>query len=226
MKRNRLFFTGTIAVAVMALVSALPAAERDGQQMSINLWGSGLTSVRGHFNPTAKTLDVVENGPSLGLSWQYFPLRSVGVQVGYELGWMNFEKRYRSEAGKTPAFVVHQITLAGLYNFSELVGSNARVRPLVSAGVGLYPFRITEDGITGEAQMLPNGHRFQKSSLGLNAGAGVEVLATNRASVFGGARYHLLFSRDNDRFGAESNFGDQGLLSFGIGLSYHFPIGM
>lgn len=216
--------TITLLTAVMFLggASALRAMELQQQRMNLNLWGNGITSAHGHFGQGTKTVDVLQNGASFGLAWQYFPLRSIGIQVAYEFGAMNFEKGYRVEAGKTPAFEVHQITVSGIYNFADLISS--RIRPFVSAGIGLYPFRVTADGISGDTEKLANGNKFDKTSFGLNGGVGVEVLATNHLSAFGGLRYHYLFAKDDNKFGANANFGDQALLSLGLGLSYHFPM--
>jgi opacity protein-like surface antigen len=110
--------------------------------------------------------------------------------------------------------------LAGIYNFANLMSSRAPVRPYVSAGVGIYPFRLTEDGITGSALRLNNGNKFEKTSLGLNSGIGIEILPAKRLSLNSGVRYHYLFAKDNGKFGDDSNFGDQRNLSVGIGLSY------
>jgi opacity protein-like surface antigen len=218
MKRSILFLTA--AMVLMGFFSALQAGPRSEQKMNLKLWGGGITSVRGDFAPGLKTDEVVKDGQSFGLAWQYFPLRSLGIQAGYELGWMRFDKSHRLEPDKSPAFAIHQITLAGVYNFANLADSRARIRPYLSAGAGIYPFRFTEDGITGKAQTLPNGKKFAKTSFGLNGGAGIEVLPMNRLSINGGARYHYLFAKDNDKFGTDSNFGDQANLSVGIGLSY------
>ncbi|MGH7450837.1 MAG: outer membrane beta-barrel protein [bacterium] len=223
MKRNTLMLSA--AVLMLGFISVLQAGEIKQQPMNINLWGNGISSVSGHFSNAVKSTDFLQTGGSFGIAWQYFPLRSIGVQAGYELGRQNVDTKYRSATNETPAFVVHQITLSGLYNFAEVVGSNARFRPYIGAGVGLYPFRVTQDGISGDVQKLPNGNKFEKTSFGLNGNAGVEFLATNHLSVFGGARYHYLFSKDNDKFGADSGFGNQGLLSYGLGLAYHFPFG-
>jgi CheY-like chemotaxis protein len=222
--KNRLMILAA-AVATMGFSSLLHATERGTEKMNINLWGNGISSVRGHFAPGVKSTDFLNTGANFGIAWQYFPLRNFGVQAAYELGWQNVANKYRNTAGETPAFVVHQITLSGLYNFANVIGSNARFRPYVGAGLGVYPFRLTKDGISGDVEKMANNNKFEKTSFGLNGSAGVEFQATNRLSVFGGARYHYLFAKDNDKFGADSNFGDQALLSYGLGLSYHLGFG-
>jgi hypothetical protein len=122
----------TAAVILTGLFSALQAAPRSEQKMNIKFWGGTITSVSGDFAPGLKTDEVVQNGQNFGLAWQYFPLRSIGIQAGYELGWMRFEKPYRLEPDKTPAFTTHQITLAGVYNFANWMGSRTPIRPLSS----------------------------------------------------------------------------------------------
>lgn len=213
------------AFLMVGLISAAQAGEMKSQQMTINLWGNGISSVQGHFSNSLKSTDFLQTGESFGIAWQYFPMRSIGIQAGYELGWENVEKNYRAEANKTPAFVVHQITVSGLYNFANVMGQAARFRPYVGAGVGIYPFRLTDDGISGDVQKLANGNKFEKTSFGLNGNAGVEFLANDHLSIFGAARYHYLFAKDDEKFGAATGFGNQGLLSYGLGLAYHFPFG-
>jgi opacity protein-like surface antigen len=209
------------AVITMGFSSLLHATERGNEKMNVNLWGNGISSVLGHFGPGIKSTDFLNTGANFGIAWQYFPLRNFGVEAAYELGWQNVANKYRNTAGQTPAFVVQQITLSGLYNFASVVGPNSRFRPYIGAGIGLYPFRLTQDGISGDVVKLANNNNFEKTSLGLNGSAGLEFQATNRLSISGGARYNYLFAKDNAKFGADSNFGDQALLSYGLGLSYH-----
>ena len=221
MKRN--IFILTAAVVTMGFVTILQAGEIAPQRMNLNLWGNGISSVSGNFTTAVKSTDFLQTGGSFGINWQYFPLHNIGIQAGYELGWQNVTDSYRTETTKTPAFVVHQITVAGLYNFADVVGQSARFRPYVGAGVGIYPFRLNDDGISGEVVKLENGNKFEKTSFGLNGSGGVEFVASSHLSIMGGARYHYLFSKDDAKFGADSGFGNQGLLSYGLGVAYHFP---
>lgn len=223
MKRNILVFSA--AVLTLGFISTLQAGEIKPQRLNLNLWGNGVSAVSGHFSNVTKSTDFLQTGASFGIAWQYFPLRSVGIQAGYELSWQNIEKKFRYEANETPTFVVHQITLSGLYNFANVMESTARFRPYVGAGIGLYPFRLTEDGVSGNVEKLANGNKFEKTSFGLNGNAGIEFRAMEHLSISGGARYHYLFSKDDNKFGADAGFGNQGLLSYGVGLAYHFPFG-
>lgn len=211
------------AVVTIGFIANLQAGEIAPQRMNLNLWGNGMSSVNGNFSTAVKSRNFLQTGGGFGINWQYFPLRSIGIQAGYELGWQNVEKSYRTEAAKTPAFVVHQITVAGLYNFADVIGQSSRFRPYLGAGVGIYPFRLNDDGISGEVVKLQNGNKFEKTSFGLNGSAGVEFLASNHLSILGGARYHYLFSKDDAKFGADSGFGNQGLLNYGLGVAYRFP---
>lgn len=215
---------GLLVAAALLCVSSVSYGAPDGaRKIAFNLWGGGMISANGDFGANLSTGDVVKNGQSFSGTWQYFPWEGFGFQAGYALGWMPFEEEHRPEAGKTPAFVVHQITVGGVYNFANLVGSNARVRPFIGAGVGLYPFRITEDGVSGDVQRLDNGNKFQKTSFGLNTSAGLEVVLMRKLSLIGGVHYDYLFSKDTEKFGPNSEFDNQGLLNFGLGLSYRLP---
>jgi outer membrane protein W len=199
----------------------LRAADIKQERMNLNIWGSGLSSVSGDFGPGVKSTDFLQTGQNYGIAWQYFPTHTIGVQAAYDFGWQNVADQYRSEAGKTPAFAMHQITLSGLYNFANLL-PNARFRPSVGVGIGLYPFRLTQDSPTGDAQKLANGNELSKTSFGLNGNAGIEFLATDHLGIIGSARYNYIFSEDNNKFGADSNFSNQAMVSYGLGLSYHF----
>ncbi|MCK6561848.1 outer membrane beta-barrel protein [candidate division KSB1 bacterium] len=223
MKRNMLLLLS--AVSLLGFRSNLQAGEIGSSRFNLDLWGNGVSSVSGHFSNAVKSTDFLQTGASFGIAWQYFPLRSAGIQAGYELSWQNVDEPYRSENQKTPAFVVHQITLAGLYNFANLIASSARFQPYLGAGIGLYPFRLTDDGLSGSVVKLANGNKFEKTSFGLNGNAGLAYRLSDHLSINGGARYHYLFSKDDDKFGAEAGFGNQGLLSYGLGLAYHFPFG-
>jgi hypothetical protein len=161
------------AIAAMGFVSGLRAADFKQERMNLNIWSSGITSVRGDFGPGVKSTDFLRTGPNFGIAWQYFPTSTFGVQAAYDFGWQNVDEPYRDESGKTPAFVVHQITLSGLYNFANLM-PNSRFRPSVGAGIGLYPFRLTQDGVSGDAQKLANGNALERTSFGLNGNASVE----------------------------------------------------
>lgn len=208
------------AAATLGFISTSPAGEFRQERMNLNLWSSGVTSVRGDFQPGVKSADFLQTGPNFGIAWQFFPARRFGVQAAYELNRLNVEKKYRYEAGETPAFVVHQITLAGLYNFA----THSRFRPFAGAGIGLYPFRLAEDGFSSDTEKLANGNALKRTSFGLNSNAGVEFLATQRFAIVGNARYNYLFAKDDAKFGADSNFSNQALFSYGLGLSYHFGL--
>lgn len=217
MKRNVLILSA--CVAAMAFASSLFAQQQmDQRHMRVNLWGSGLTAVNGNFSAQLKSKDYLNTGTSFGFDYQYFPARNFAIQAGYQFGRLQFDKQYRS-AGKTPNFVLHQITIAGVYRLSDLTGRNAAIRPFVSGGIGLYPFRVTQDGAGGDVVRLENGNKFQKTSFGLNGSLGLEWAASHQIAISGGARYNYVFSKDEKKFGPD--FNNQGLLNFGVGLSYN-----
>jgi hypothetical protein len=118
MKLNILVLSA--AVLMLGFISTLQAGEIKPQRLNLNIWGNGVSSVSGHFSNAVKSTDFLQTGASFGIAWQYFPLRSVGIQAGYELSWQNVENTFRNEASRTPTFAVHQITLSGLYNFANV----------------------------------------------------------------------------------------------------------
>lgn len=197
------------------MVSGLLASD---QQLNLNLRGSGILPAGGDFGPNTQSTDVLKTGSDLALSGHYFLKGGLGIQAGYDLGWMNFESKYRPSGAKSPAFVVHQITLGGVYNFRDFMSKRSRIQPLIGAGVGLYPFRATDDGLTGETLKAATGKAFKKAAFGLNSNAGISIRATRKLSILGEARFNHIFSEDREKFGKD--FGNQSLLSFGLGLSY------
>lgn len=85
-------FAAAVLVTTFIFGAVLHATEMKHQRLSLNVWGSGLTSVHGDFNPSLKTSDVVKSGADYGLAWQYFPWRHFGIQAGYAFGGMRFAK--------------------------------------------------------------------------------------------------------------------------------------
>lgn len=217
MKRGMLLWE-TVGV-VLGLISVLQAAEIHPAKMRVSLLSSGLTSVSGKFGPGINTRDVLQTGSSFGAAWEYFPTHDFGIQAQYGFGSMRFDRRYRPTAAETPHFIVQQIRLDGIYNFANLVGSASRLRPYVNAGARIYPLRVTENGVSGKSETLPDGQKFSETKFGLNGGVGLEVLASDHLAVFGGSSFDYIFAKDSAKFGAD--FGNQGTLNFGIGLSYN-----
>lgn len=50
----------------------------------------------------------------------------------------------------------------------------------------------------------------------------MEVFATPALSIFAEGKYHMLFTKDEDKFG--DDFGNLGAMAVTVGVTYHFSI--
>lgn len=223
MKNN--FVYSLMAILVLSFLSSLFAGEMS-QKWDIHLNGGGLIPVSGNITNNLSSIDALNTGANFGFSARYWFDQGIGVEAGYSLGWLNLDKNMFSSdfleaiTGKNPSFDLQAISLRGLYNFQGLMSAGSHWHPILGAGVGLYPFRFSEDRFSGKTFVnSANGEELKKTSFGLNGTVGLDFRATKSISIFGQADYNYLFSKDSAKFGDE--FNNQSFLSFGLGLAYH-----
>ncbi len=223
---RRSLIVGGVLFSLLFFVAATSAQEEipTGQEMmpeyntfGVSLWTKAYTAIHGSLTQAEKTTDVLQLGPDFGLALRYRLSRSFGLDGTFDFGWMKFEPEHRAEFGENPAWVMPQITLNATYHLGPALRSR-RLNPYLQGGFGLYPWRITQKGVTGDPA-LRNGQEFRKTSFGLNAGAGLEYRVTDRLAVFAAGRYNYVFSKDEEKFG--SDFGNQGFLGLGAGLTVY-----
>jgi opacity protein-like surface antigen len=215
-----------VVFSLLFLVTAASAQEEipvgesmmpEYNTLGISLWTKAYTPIHGSLAQDEKTTDVLKLGPDFGLALRYRLSRSFGFDGTFDFSWMNVAEEYRAEFGEDPAWVMPQITLNATYHVGPALESK-RINPYIQAGFGLYPWRITQKGVTGDPA-LRNGEEFRKTSFGLNAGLGLEFRATERLALFAAGRYNYVFSKDEEKFGTE--FDNQGFVGFGAGLTLY-----
>ncbi len=199
--------------AVVALLVAT-AASAGGPGFGVR---SGvLSSLAGTYNESTSTAELLDPGTVSGVFLRQQVARHYGVEVGADLGWAPFASDFRQEPGRKPMFVLPAVTFCN--RLSLPLGALA---PYVVAGVGVFPWRFTRDGLRGDPVTV-EGEALKKMSAGLVGGAGLEVRLARWISVCGEARVTYVLSRDRFLFGPR--FSEQTLLSLGAGLVV-FPWG-
>lgn len=222
---KRKFVYPFILILILGFLSSLLAGEMSNK-WDIRLDGGGLAPISGNITNSLSSTDALNTGASFGVSARYWFDQGIGVEAGYSLGWLNLDESkfsgdfQKTAAGQKPSFDLQTITLRGLYNFQGLMSTGSRWHPILGAGVGLYPFRFSDDQFSGNTFVnSANGQELQKTSFGLNGTAGLDFRATENISIFGQADYNYLFAKDSAKFGDQ--FNNQSFLSFGLGLAYH-----
>jgi hypothetical protein len=118
-----------------------------------------------------------------------------------------------------PGLILPMYTLNG----TVLMSQSGSLRPYLSLGGGLCPWRFVEELPRGNIWPAPldEDETFSKNSLILNAGLGLELIPWSRVSFLVEAKYHYLFGKDQARFGTEG-FGNQGFLGVRLGIVFFY----
>ena len=162
-------------------------------------------------------------GPSFGVHVCYGVIPEFSVEAGFKYSFMKMKDEVNDEPSKEPYLNMPQIYVDGILNLGSFMEKeNNMINPFVRAGVGIYPWKLTEDDVTGDPVQLDNGEEFKKTSFGLNFGAGLEYFATPELSLFAEGKFHYVFTKDEDKFGPD--FDDTGHIGVTAGLTYYFPI--
>ncbi len=184
----------------------------------------GILPLNGAYDTQDDLKDIVDLGPYFGLDLGYTVVKEVTVRAGFNYSWMKVKEEKRAP-NLEPVLNFPSAYLKGVFNFGSIMPVDSKINPFASLGLGFYPWKITDDGLTGDAIVLPNGEEFKKSSLGINFGAGLEGFPVSSApelAFYGGLDYHFVFMKDEDKFG--NDFENQGFFTFGAGIRYYFPV--
>lgn len=183
----------TFALKVVLLTSAVAALGAAGAQAQSReesggvrlLVGGGTTLPLGDFG------EGFNNGPHglVGLA-----LQPVGFPVGFRIGGM-----YHRISGDEDVLPLSDLdtqilsgTLDAVLNFST--SSDTPLRPYLLAGGGYY-------NLKGVGDDAPEG-LGSETDLGINAGAGFDYRAGDNLGIFLEARYHLIFTEEEDIAGS------------------------
>ena len=189
-------------------------------KFSLSLKPGGIYALSGNYNDTEKLRDMVLPGVGLGFTLKYKIYKNFFIETGYSLNWMFIEAGKKPSAYDTdvPAFVLPMYTLNG-----TLFLASGSVAPYLTLGGGLCPWRFSSYAMGGEFWPAPENpdENFSKTSLGLNAGLGVEVYLWSKLSVQVETKYYYIFARDPEKFGT-AGFTKQDFLGISLGLTFYF----
>ena len=215
-------FKRLLCLAVL-ITAAAPGSIAAGSldKVSLRLDLGTLISLHGRYSESYKLTDMVLPGAGLGLSLRYRAHPAILLEAGYSYNWMFIQEDMRPSAytADKPALVLPMYTLNGIV----LMSQSESLRPYFTLGGGLCPWRFAEEAIRGEIWPAPldSDDTYAKNSLILNAGLGLELIPWSRVSFVVEAKYHLLFSKDEARFGTEG-FNNQSFLGLRLGIVYSF----
>lgn len=150
---------------------------------------------------------------------------ALGVNAGYI--YQPFKKEKKPEnitEDVTPALNMPFVSLNGTFNFGPFFKNEEnKLNPFVTVGGGMYSWYFARNERTNRLPAPADiTKQFKASSFGLNFGGGAEYFVTSKLSVFGRVNYHIVMTKDEKKFG--SDFGNQGFLTFGAGLTLHLSI--
>ena len=181
------------------------------------------TPASGDFTSDDSFGDAFDLGPAFGVHINYVVSDLFSIQTGVNYNFMKMKDEVNNDMENEPHINVPGAYLDGIINFGKFIENpENRFNPYLKAGVGIYPWKVTENGTGGDAQVLDNDEDFSKTSFGINFGAGLEVFTTDKIAVFLEGTYNNIFTEDEDKF--ESGFSNLGNLEIKAGLSYYFPI--
>ena len=192
-------------------------------KLGVGIDGGILIPATGDVVPDSSVSDFFDLGPSFGVHVCYGVIPEFSVEAGFKYSFMKMKDEVNDEPSKEPYLNMPQIYVDGILNLGSFIKKeNNMINPFVRAGVGIYPWKLTEDDVTGDAVRLDNNEEFKKTSFGLNFGAGLEYFATPELSLFAEGKFHYVFTKDEDKFGPD--FDDTGHIGVTAGLTYYFPI--
>ncbi|MGQ9560635.1 MAG: hypothetical protein ACUVTG_01080 [Candidatus Oleimicrobiaceae bacterium] len=206
MRQRRLWW----AVVTVALLAGGEAAIADSFGLGVRT--GMLLPAAGSYNAEVSTAELLEQGYSHGLFLRQQISRHYGIEAGVDLGWAAFAQAHREDADKTPHFVLPAVTFCNRMGLPL-----GPVVPYAAVGVGIFPWRFTREGLTGDPVTV-EGEALQKMTAGLVGGAGVELKLSRWAAIFVETRATYLLSRDRFLFG--EHFSEQTVLTVGGGVVF------
>jgi opacity protein-like surface antigen len=220
--------TAVVIISIYSTAMAKESADKYSVSFGGGLYNSPnvgmILSPKNGFDASDDLSDVVKTGSDLELKFGYRITDNWIVEGRYMYGWMYFKDGKKPVQSDDPAFVLQGVTVNGVYNLGPVFNPNVQLEPYVTLGVGMYPWKVTKDGMSGDAFSSPvdNSKDFSGVSFGWNTGMGLEYYVHENWSLGLGFRYHYVFMEDKDKFG--SDFENQSFTNFNLGASYHFSV--
>lgn len=217
-------------------VSVFAAGAAYGMDMSNHVgfgaWGGGIMPLNGSFNADNNISDMVGffGFPAMEIKYVVMDRVAVGINGGYGYMPLKDEKKPLGLEDATPAFNIPYVTVNGTFNFGPMMkAEDNKLNPFITAGPGVYFWYFSRNERTDKlfaGEVLTGGtpeEEIKATSFGFNAGGGVEYFAAEKVAVFGRVNYHMLMTKDEDKFGED--FGNHGFLTFGAGVTYYLFAG-
>jgi hypothetical protein len=215
---------------VMAMVLCLAIAPVAGAQadkaagkLGVGINGGLMIPTSGDITADSSLNDFFKAGPAFGAHINYTFVPQFSVRGGFTYTFMKMKDEVIGSDTEEPYFTTPYAYIDGILNIGGFMKSENNIfNPYIVAGGGLYFWKVTDDGAGGDAALLDNDEEWKKTSFGVHFGPGVEIYATPALSIFAEAKYHILFAKDEDKFGVD--FKNPGMIDVIAGLTYHFPI--
>ena len=220
MKKSVIF--GAVFCIIMAWSSAGYALDMSGK-LGVGVDGGLLIPASGDMTSDSSFGDYFGSGIDFGAHVIYGIIPELSLQAGFRYSFFKMDDEADGDPDNEPYLNTPQVYLDAILNLGTFFDNpDNAINPYLKAGAGIYFWKMTEDGIGGDAIDLGNGDDFSKTSLGLNFGLGVEYFATSEISIFAEGLFDYIFTEDEDKFGSTfSNLGDIGIR---VGFSYYFPL--
>jgi opacity protein-like surface antigen len=211
------------AILCLALAPAAGAQiDQSARTIGFGVDGGLVIPVSGDAAVDSSFSDYFGIGPGFGAHVSYTPIKQVTVRAGFSYAFMKMKDEVAGDAAVEPYLSTPYVYLDGVLNGGGFMKPGSIINPYAIAGGGVYMWKITDDGVNGDARVLGNLEEMKKTSPGLHFGAGLEVFATPQLSVFAEGKYHMVFMEDTEKFGED--FGNLGAIDVSAGLTYRLPL--
>ncbi|KPL03366.1 MAG: hypothetical protein AMJ73_07390 [candidate division Zixibacteria bacterium SM1_73] len=217
-----------VILAVLAFGGTTAYALDMSNHVGFGAWAGGNMSLNGSYSADDNLSDVVGLFAFPAVELKYVVMDKAAVAVNFGYGYMPMKDEKKEEMGDrfkdiTPALNLPYVTLNGTFNFGPMMkAEDNKLNPFLTAGAGMYMWYFSANERTEKlAAPADPSEEFKATNLGINFGGGVEYFAMEQLAVFGRVNYHMVMMKDEDKFGAD--FGNQGFLMFGAGVTYYIP---
>jgi opacity protein-like surface antigen len=215
-----------IILTILAFGGTTAYAMDMSKHIGFGAWAGGNMPLHGGFyeedNVSDNLSDVVGFFAFPAVEVKYVVMDKVAVAINGGYGYMPVKDDKKAEGLEdlTPALNMPYVSLNGTFNFGPMMkAEDNKLNPFLTAGAGMYMWYFSVNERTDKLHRM--GEEFKGSSLGINVGGGVEYFAMENLAVFGRLNYHYVMMKDEDKFGED--FGNQGFLMFGAGVTYYLP---
>lgn len=220
--------TGLLAAIIcLAIVSMAAAQDNAVGKLGVGINGGLLVPASGDITIDSSFSDYFGVGPGFGAHLTYTPVKELTLRGGFTYTFLKLKDDAKgSDVSGDPYFSAPYAYVDGVLNLGSFIKSEKKViNPYILAGGGLHFWKMTDDGVNGDAITSPYGtgtEEWKKTSFGVHFGAGLEYFVTPDLSLFAEGKYHVLLTKDEDKFG--DDFANLGAIDALVGFTYHFPI--